>query len=443
MNARAMLLWVALAAPAVAQMRPASAHVNLYFPQLADGGSVNVWQTAITFINPNATPASVSAYFYDNNGQALPLFDFGSGPVAQFQDLAIPAGGVRVVKSMRGKDAVAGWGIAYASVPVQGIVSYRRYDNGTATLEVADNATLPTISYSSYANAMLGVALGNIYDVDMPLILTVFDADGHQYAQQTITLKPSGHDSFNLTNRFSLPANFEGTLAIDSTTDGPAFFVAWTLNVSDVGLLAALPSGRYAFPDSQLDRIENVFYTMRSQAEDFAPGVSLDLSTTTDRLVSAGITSTANGSTIRISLATAELIATSDGELAFLLGHEMGHGIQNLHGQTLYYQDSEIDADSIGLRLALAAGYDPYAAAGLFGKLRMASTEAGLLGDILGNATAGNPHTDFGDRGDTIVAALRDICSGTLAACQTYKDFVHPHAPAPYPLSRGVRGRSR
>lgn len=433
MNARAILIWTVLLAPAAAQMRPASAHVNLYFPQLADGGSVNIWQTTITFVNPNPTAtAYVSAYFYTSNGQALPVFDFGSGPVAQFQDLAIPGGGVRTVKSRRGPDAVAGWGLAYSNIPVQGIVSYRRYDDGKAALEVADNATLPTISYSSYANKNLGVAIANIYSVELPLTLTVYDADGNQVATRSLTLPPIGHDSFNLNGRFDLPANFEGTLLIDSTTSGPSFFVAWTLNVSDAGLLTALPSGRYAFPDSPLDRIENVFYSMRLQAQDFAPGITVNLSTTTDRLVSAGL----SGNTIQISLATAELIATSDSELAFLVGHEMGHVIQNMYGRTLYYSDPEIDADSIGLRLALAGSYDLYAAAGLFGKLRMGSTEAGLLGNIMGNTTTGDPYTDFGARGDQIVLVLRDICAGAEDACQAYKDLVHPHAPAPYPLGQ-------
>ncbi len=45
----------------IAQFEPVSAHANLYFPHLADGGgSAQQWLTSFTFINANLDPQSWS-----------------------------------------------------------------------------------------------------------------------------------------------------------------------------------------------------------------------------------------------------------------------------------------------------------------------------------------------------------------------------------------------
>ena len=62
---------------ASAQVIPQSAHVNLYFPQLADGGPPeSQWQTTFIFSNANLKSVSVVLVFNNDNGDSLAL-DFG------------------------------------------------------------------------------------------------------------------------------------------------------------------------------------------------------------------------------------------------------------------------------------------------------------------------------------------------------------------------------
>ncbi|MBZ5625688.1 MAG: M48 family metallopeptidase [Acidobacteriia bacterium] len=107
----------------------------------------------------------------------------------------------------------------------------------------------------------------------------------------------------------------------------------------------------------------------------------------------------------------------SDDELAEVLGHEMAH--VDLRHAVEHYQyqyrlgplvelfhrlatmpfsaDQELDADAEGLRLAVAAGYDPAAAPALFARMRQqfheaaapsATTPAGEIAHSLGDALA-------------------------------------------------------
>jgi hypothetical protein len=425
-----------LAVPALAQLQPQSAHVNLYFPQLADGGTPdNQWQTTLMFMNPNVTtPASIVVQFYNNDGSPLSI-NFGSGASAQLS-LTVPPGGLTIVSSLAGTQTVVGWAIAYATVPVQGLVSYRRYENGRATLEVADQATLPTFSYVSYANRNLGVAVANPYNTASTLLVTVYDSNGNQVGSAvSIDLPAWGHTSFNLNERFpGLSSTFQGTISIDATTTGPRYLVAWTLNVSDAGLLSALPSGRYAWPEDQWDRGYKVFYTMLNQVEaDYLVGtVNLDMVAT--GLVSASTTISGPTSKIQLDYATAQLTADSEAELAFIIGHELGHVIQAWYGLQGFSTNRELDADGISLRLMILAGYDPYAAAGVFGRMQMLSTVPNVLGDILTDPSV-SAHTSFSTRIDNVMTTLQVLCSGSSAStCQGYKALIHPDAPGALPL---------
>lgn len=76
----------------------------------------------------------------------------------------------------------------------------------------------------------------------------------------------------------------------------------------------------------------------------------------------------------------------NEDELAFILGHELGHVVDSACAAvTLNRQNQiicEMRADAIGFRLLVAAGYSPYAAAGAFGRLEMYSgdIETGISG---------------------------------------------------------------
>jgi hypothetical protein len=71
---------------------PESAQVNLYFPQLADGGSrAQQWRTKLTFVNPNNEAASVILQFFGDDDGPLGL-DFGGGKSSQLSFIIVPAG---------------------------------------------------------------------------------------------------------------------------------------------------------------------------------------------------------------------------------------------------------------------------------------------------------------------------------------------------------------
>jgi len=76
MKATILLCSLLACGPAgLAQFAPEDAQVNLYFPQLADGGTpVQKWQTGFIFVNPNPqTTAAVTLWLYANDGSPLSL----------------------------------------------------------------------------------------------------------------------------------------------------------------------------------------------------------------------------------------------------------------------------------------------------------------------------------------------------------------------------------
>lgn len=79
------------------------------------------------------------------------------------------------------------------------------------------------------------------------------------------------------------------------------------------------------------------------------------------------INSFANSSAneVHIFMNLAELISDSEKELAFVVGHELGHIIQNRIQQLAFVPTNiEEDANEYGLFLSILAGYDPYAGVG-------------------------------------------------------------------------------
>ena len=65
--------------PSWAQLIPRSAHTNLYFPHIANGGVPPVrWQMRLVFDNPHGT-GTVTLSFWGDNGSPLAV-DFGSSP---------------------------------------------------------------------------------------------------------------------------------------------------------------------------------------------------------------------------------------------------------------------------------------------------------------------------------------------------------------------------
>jgi predicted Zn-dependent protease len=142
---------------------------------------------------------------------------------------------------------------------------------------------------------------------------------------------------------------------------------------------------------------------------------------------------------VQINLALSELVSDSPSEIAFAVGHELGHIAQYQRGLTttgLLLANREQDADLIGLSFLLGTGYDPYAGAGLLGKLYTATGQAGLVASAFDDLT--DPHGSFNTRADTMFTILSLACTqpSAAAACAQYKSVVHPNFPPSAPLFR-------
>jgi hypothetical protein len=428
---------------AQAQLEPEGSYTVLYFPQLADGGGEDRWQTTLTFIHGaySPQPAEVRVQFYGNDGGPLAL-DFGQGPVSSLR-FTLPPNGVRRFRSqMASATTVTGWAVAYASLPIQGTVAFRQFLSGRPAVELTAHATLPTPRYLSLANPETGIAVANTsWSAWRTLNVAVRDAGGSLLGTRSLSLPPYGHRAFNLRELFpGLPADFIGTVVLHDPTE--VSFVAWTVH-AEGGLMSTLPSGRYPWPPPHWERIVAVFTRIldvgrRVVPSAFTQDVSLDISP--DPVVNAY--AYRSEGRIQINLAMSELYGDAEAELAWVVAHEMGHIIQFRLGRQVWSSNEELDADAWSALLLLVAGYDPYAAAGGLGRLQMTTNRPGLLGEFVRWLT--DPHSSFSTRIDKVLDTLQQVCSASSqnqAACAAYRSLFHPHFPTTLPL--GVEPRPR
>jgi hypothetical protein len=431
------LLAAAWSGRAQLSQMPQTAQAVLYFPHLADGGPASSqWQTRFTFINPTGSSASVTLWLFADNGGPLKL-DLGAG-AASSVTFTIPPNGTSVLQSKMASSAtVSGWAYAEANLPVQGNVAFRLYGNGKASLEITAEPTLPSMGYRAVAGPLVGVAVANIYsDSALSATVTVYDASGNSLGQKVLTIPALGHTAFNLNQVFTnLPASFTGSLLITGPT--PAWdLVAWAVYADSSGIISSLPDGRAGFPISPREQITTAFTRLvnayQTALSDFGDTPQLVVSDETDSNAINAFAS--GGNTVTFNLALAELLGDSPSEIAFVVGHELGHIYQQRTGKTIFYTDIEWDADGWGLWMAMAAGYDPYAAAGTLGKLGMATGTANLgVQQWEDSQLAQDAHGSFSTRIDNLTSMIESVCGSSTQnqnACDQYKSAVHPHFPS-------------
>lgn len=424
----------------MAQIDPDSAHVNLYFPQLADGGTAaQRWQTSIILQNPHPSlAAGVLLTIRGNDGRALAL-DFGAGAIST-ANFSIPAGGTRILRSTGASPQVAtGWALLNSTLPIHGTVLFRAIESGTPRVDIAAAPTLPTPVYRSFANADLGIALVNPYN-DSPISVQVraMDHNGTQVGVSSVNVPALGHTSFNLRNVVTtLPGGYVGTVELN--TRAPLNLVAWTLNAQD-NVLSSLPPGAARWPISHHDRIQLAFWKVLNAMRSATAGTpGLDPLNPLVRLVfdpSGTINASASSdNNLTISYALSELISDSPSEMGFIVGHELGHIIQFRKGVTTFNQNTELDADAWGMLFNLVAGFDPYAGAGALAKLSMANGTAGLVDQQL--AEHFDVHRSTNTRLQNMYELLKLICESSdfRSFCGDYKSLIHPHFPPSAPLS--------
>jgi hypothetical protein len=428
--------------PAQAQTKPQGSHVCLYFPQLADGGdATSRWQTTFIFTNPNSSSAIVDLLTYNNDGTPLSI-DLESGARTR-HSFALPANGSRVLRSRTtSQTTVIGWAAAYATIAVQGIVSYRQFVGGVPKQEISAQATLPTTQYLSPANRFLGVAIANVFNnAPVTVDLIARNSEGQQVGSTQVTVPALGHTAFILSEKFPSLGETYGTLKIVGNNLPYDEFVAWTLGADSSNIWSSLPPGAYSWPVTHWDRIWLVYLDVVNVA--LAQGVLTtvpELRIISDREINA---KALNGNTIEIYRALSELISDSPSELAYAIGHEMGHIFQQRNNDLRVFDttNSELDADVWGVILAILAGYDPYGIAGTLGKLSMASGEAGLIMQF--GHELFDVHRSFNTRLEKVFNSLNSACNSSTdlkSICDTYKKIVHPSFPPNAPLAPAKPG---
>ncbi len=422
--------------PALAQPQADSAHVNLYFAQVADGAfEGGRWQTALTFVNSNATDAVAEIRFFGSDGGPMAV-DFGGG-LKDRHPIVVPAECALTLASLpTGLPVRSGWARVYSNVPLVGSASFRLWLGDRAVQEVTAPPTLPTTLYFSYANRQLGVAIANPNNRILSVLLRYSTASGGTSEPVRVTLPPYGHTAFNAADKFP-QAGFEDAMFSIEGEDLPwDEFLAWTMNADASGTFSSLPPGSVSPPISHWDRIWNVYQRVLNFAQDTG------LITTPPRLrilYDRHVNAYARGGTeVGIYIGLSELLGDSDSELAHVVGHELGHIFQQLTGKRSWYpENAELDADIWGTLFAMGAGYDAYAAAGSLAKLAMATGRAGLASQLFEDVSTVDAHRSFNTRLDAVYDFLTLLCASDIGRpfCQEYKRILHPHLPDSAPLN--------
>jgi hypothetical protein len=214
---------------------PQNAQSVLYFPHLTEGGpdTNNRWQVIFNIVNTNGAAANVSLSFYNDDGSQM-MLDFGSGPAASLS-VAVPPRGTHEFRSQlthKGPQGVWGWAAGQSDAPVFAQLNYRKMSNGQVTTELATNATTGTAQWTSAASANMGIAVANPSPSDMmTYVVDVKDSQGTDLGSKSFQVAPHGHDAFNLSARFALPANFSGSIEITGQTATQSIYkpAIWTV----------------------------------------------------------------------------------------------------------------------------------------------------------------------------------------------------------------------
>lgn len=422
-----------------AQLIPRGAHVNLYFPHIANGGDPAAsWQMRFVFDNPHATAtATVELFFYGDYGDPLSI-DLGSGP-RTVHTFSVPPQGSRVFRTaVSSGPTVTGSAFATTSVPVQAVAAYRLVENGTPKFEINAEPTPLSHTFRFPITGLTGVAVSNIYLAPMTVQGRLFNTNGQVVRQSVIGVPSGGHVSFVVPERFAgVDSNFEGTLELSGSNLNPPDFLAWAVRGDSSGVLSTLPSGGYKWPSNRWDDIWLAYLTVLQTAQRLDPAFS---SAPIELVVSSAPEVNAfarNGNIVQINLALAELISDSPSELAFGVAHELGHIYQQRSGQQLFSSNREDDADVWGLLLSLAAGYDPYAAAGTLSKMAMAADNSSLTGQLIDDLNFTDAHNSFSTRITKVFDFVQAVCTmsvETSQLCEEYKRAAHPHFPSDAPL---------
>ena len=428
---------VFLRSPLFAQLEPQGSEVYSYFPQISDGGPPDQhWTTSLIFVNPNATlQAIVAVWLIGDNGQPLTL-DFGNGAVSTLTFTVSPQGRVTQTTSGLSSSIITGWVRVFSTLPLQTVAQFSFSVNGIPQQGVTSQSIQPSLWFRSPATATTGIALANVEeDQSVPVVLSAIDANGRTIGTSTITLGSLEHKNSALLQLIpGISASFQGTVLIRPSA--PHTILAWTLS-TEGQVLASYPPSGMTLTVSQPERLFKIWEKLlaaAAQAVSWIPNGSLKLSTNSSAQPMNTFAAHSPGdNVVGITGNLAELFADSDGELSFVLGHELGHVIQYDLGLRYFSDSQESDADEYGTLLSLVAGYDPYGGVGALAKLAMASGPANFTSPDFDNLRTNGfkTHDSFVDRQGKISAYILKACSleSVRDACALYRGAIQRYFP--------------
>lgn len=414
--------------PAVARAQmfhPASSQTDFSFAHVTDGGTdVSRWTTEFRIVNPNEFPVSGTLRFFTQSGGPL-LVDFGSGPGSFFPLNLQDYGSARFETKGSSPTLNIGFVQGVFDAPVQATAEFRERRNGIFSNGASVDGIAPNWQFLSFADFFTGIAIANPNPFQVNCIGTFINSSGFFVKDAQIALAPLNQVAFNVGSRLNLSRDAVGSYFLGCSSA----IVILAIAGNDRGITSSLPSGSVAFPQFHEANIRRLFkHLVKSQnAVGVWPVGNPQLVISGERRVNA----TAGNNIVTINLALAELLADSPSELAFAIAHELGHIYQASHGLTFYPGEPELDADLFATTALLFSGYDPYAGAGVLGKLGMISKRTDIISQRFDNIF--DIHTSFVNRLANIFEEIELLCAYEPLKdfCNSYRDDVHPHMPTP------------
>jgi uncharacterized repeat protein (TIGR01451 family) len=194
-------------------------------PHVASGGG---WKTTFAITNTGSSVAAIRMNYWADNGKPLilpmsfPQAAAGGTVEAATLERSIEAGATLFVESEASATGAVrtGWGELFSTGPVTGMAVFRQRAEGGAEQEAAVPLESRTgrryfLLYDNSAGYLTGMAVAN-HTADF-LILGVFlrDETGRQVGFEALTLRPKGHEAFDLNSRWPALAGLRGSLEID------------------------------------------------------------------------------------------------------------------------------------------------------------------------------------------------------------------------------------
>jgi hypothetical protein len=440
----ALLFLSSLSSPAFSQIQHENIHVNFYFPLIQDGTSgQTTWRTFFLLTNPGKAPATITLNLISGRGEPMTVA-VGTVQSSGFR-FTLPAGATRSVTTVGDTPFASGWAMMTSSHPIMASARLLSYEGTTMRGDVQIDSVLPTLSAWTDARANTVLSIANVYsDTSITVVVRLADNNGEVLQNAFIPIAAFGRLAATLSQIFpNLPTNFSGSVTIDGSKPGD-IFVASVAQVDGLGNLRGTRPAKLINPVSHYDNLWLTFKRITAQAKATFPDLPLDdveFQIGYDPVINAFA---ADGKVVRIYAALAQLINDSPSEMAFIVGHELGHILQQRSGALVFNPNPEFDADAWGALLALNASYDPYGAAGALSRLAMATGRSGLAAQFE-DQLAEDAHKSFNERLDSVFELLKSVCSSSESAkrsCDAYKSVLHPNFPEAVPLSKPGTSRT-